>query len=99
VTAFHRSYGPWDLVIPEDRPLSYPAAGAASTLADGTYSIPRLTNDAWRIKFEECHGPVQDRTYRTEWYDDQATSATAKIVETRYGQDRTGIDAVLSPIL
>lgn len=96
VTAYHRSYGPWDLATPD---LFLPAAGTTNTLADGTYAIPRLTNDAWRVKFEECLIAPQDRTYRTEWYNDKPTPANAQLVETRYGYDKYNINAVLSTLL
>lgn len=97
VVAYHRSYILFDeVVLPGDPAGLYPEASRTTTLADGTYVLGRLTNDNWRVKFEQCQVPVRDRTYMNEWYDDAHTSAAATLVKTQYGMDAFGIDAVLS---
>lgn len=83
--------------LPEDEPL-LPVAGSTTTLADGSYAIGRLTNDRYRVKFEQCLEPPHARRYVTEWYDDSLVAEHATPVETVYGYDAYGVDAVLTAL-
>lgn len=92
VTAYHYNAF-WRLEATEAE------AGFATTAADGSYAIGRLTNDDYRVKFEQCQDAIWERTHRSEWYDDQILAEDASKVSIRYNADANGIDAALATVL
>ncbi|MFA5890495.1 MAG: carboxypeptidase regulatory-like domain-containing protein [Actinomycetota bacterium] len=66
--------------------------GSGYTWDEGAYTIYGLAPGIYKVKFSDCGGK---RRYRTEWFDDQRTEATAHDVVVREAADVGGVDAEL----
>ena len=65
------------------------------TDADGFYSIPRIPTCNAKVYFNSNR---QYLNYVAEWYNDANSHASAGTVAVIFGQETTGVNAVLAPI-
>jgi hypothetical protein len=65
-----------------------------STSADGSYLISGLKPGNYRVRFEDCNGPVE---WVSEYYDNKPGGNTANLVAVTAGVTTSGINASLAP--
>jgi hypothetical protein len=82
-----------DLCVDAYNADSFEWAGRGAPNDSGSYVIPELVADDYKVVFFHCHDPV---VYRQEWYNDKSDENEADLVWVAPGQVTTGIDAVLA---